>query len=38
MYFTFTCENSHLFILLSSKVLHKIFQYELINSELSWFV
>ena len=37
-YFTFTCENSHLFILLSSKVLHKIFQYELINSELSWFV
>ena len=38
VYFTFTCENAHLFILLSSKVLHKIFQYELINSELSWFV
>ena len=38
VYFTFTCENSHLFILLSSKVLHNILQYELINSELSWFV
>ena len=34
MYFTFTCENSHLFILLSSKVLLEIFQYEFINYEL----
>ena len=37
VYFTFTCENSHLFILLSSKVLLEIFQYEFINYELSWF-
>ena len=38
VYFTFKYENSHLFFLLSSQVLHKIFQFEFLNSEISWFV